>query len=244
MLLRRISSASPGSDERAKAAYSESFRLQYRSNDPINGKRLIETYPDGVCIVQNPPQPPLEEMELDDLYALPYMRTYHPSYESEGGVPAIQEVKFSITANRGCFGGCSFCAITYHQGREVRSRSKGSIVSEAQLMTRDPQFKGYIHDVGGPTANFHHPSCKKQLEHGMCGSKDCLFPKPCSQLDTDHTDYIDVLRAVGEVEGVKKVFIRSGVRFDYIMADMKRKGRAVQDTDFWKNCANATSAVY
>ncbi len=214
-----------GSDERAKAAYSESFRLQYRSNDPINGKRLIETYPDGVCIVQNPPQPPLEEMELDDLYALPYMRTYHPSYEAEGGVPAIQEVKFSITANRGCFGGCSFCAITYHQGREVRSRSKGSIVSEAQLMARDPQFKGYIHDVGGPTANFHHPSCKKQLEHGMCGSKDCLFPKPCSQLDTDHTDYIDVLRAVGEVEGVKKVFIRSGVRFDYIMADMKRKGK-------------------
>ena len=233
-----------GNDERAKAAYGESFRLQYRSNDPINGKRLIETYPDGVCIVQNPPQPPLEEIELDDLYALPYMRTYHPSYEAEGGVPAIQEVKFSITANRGCFGGCSFCAITYHQGREVRSRSKGSIVSEAQLMTRDPQFKGYIHDVGGPTANFHHPSCQKQMEHGMCGGKDCLFPKPCSQLDTDHTDYIDVLRAVQNVEGVKKVFIRSGVRFDYIMADVKRNGKGGSGYQFLEDlCAGHVSGI-
>lgn len=233
-----------GNDDRAKAAYCKSFRLQYRSNDSINGKRLIETYPDGVCVAQNPPQPPLEELELDDLYALPYMRTYHPAYEAEGGVPAITEVKFSITANRGCFGGCSFCAITYHQGREVRSRSKESIVSEARLMTRDPAFKGYIHDVGGPTANFHHPSCKKQLEHGMCGGKDCLFPKPCSQLDTDHTGYIDVLRAVSGVEGVKKVFIRSGVRFDYIMADMKRKGKGGTGYRFLEDlCAGHISGI-
>ena len=211
--------------EAAKTAYAKSFALQYRSNDAVTGKRVLEEYADGTFVVQNPPQPPLEEMELDDLYALPFMRTYHPSYEKEGGVPAISEVKFSITANRGCFGGCAFCAITYHQGREVRSRSKGSIVREAELMTRDPAFKGYIHDVGGPTANFHHPSCRKQLTHGMCGSKDCLFPKPCSQLDTDHSAYIDVLRAVRAVPGVKKVFVRSGVRFDYLMADMrKRKG--------------------
>ena len=209
--------------EAAKTAYAKSFALQYRSNDAVTGKRVLEEYADGTFVVQNPPQPPLEEMELDDLYALPFMRTYHPSYEKEGGVPAISEVKFSITANRGCFGGCAFCAITYHQGREVRSRSKGSIVREAELMTRDPAFKGYIHDVGGPTANFHHPSCRKQLTHGMCGSKDCLFPKPCSQLDTDHSAYIDVLRAVRAVPGVKKVFVRSGVRFDYLMADMKKR---------------------
>ncbi len=204
--------------DHGKLRYNESFAKQYRSNDPINGKRLIEPYSETCSIVQNPPQMPLEEMELDDLYDLPYMRTYHPVYERDGGVPAIREVKFSITANRGCFGGCAFCAITYHQGREVRSRSKGSIVKEAEAMTRDPQFKGYIHDIGGPTANFHHPSCKKQLEHGMCGSKDCLFPKPCSQLDTDHSDYIDVLQAVRGMKGVKKVFIRSGIRYDYMMA--------------------------
>ena len=233
-----------GADDRAKTFYSKSFRLQYRSNDPVNGKRLIESYPGGISVVQNPPQPPLEEMELDDLYALPYMRTWHPSYEGDGGVPAISEVKFSITANRGCFGGCSFCAITYHQGREVRSRSKDSIVEEARLMTADPQFKGYIHAVGGPTANFHHPSCQKQLKHGMCGGKDCLFPRPCSQLDTDHTDYIDVLRAVQNVEGVKKVFIRSGVRFDYIMADVKRNGKGGSGYQFLEDlCAGHVSGI-
>ena len=210
-----------GNDGRSKQAYSESFAKQYRSNDAVCGKRLIEKYTDTCSVVQNPPQPPLEQMELDDLYALPYMRTYHPCYEKEGGVPAIKEVKFSITANRGCFGGCAFCAITYHQGREVRGRSKDSIVSEAKGMTEDPQFKGYIHDVGGPTANFHHPSCKKQLEHGLCGSKDCLFPKPCSQLDTDHSDYLDVLDAVRSIDGIKKVFIRSGVRYDYMLAGWK-----------------------
>ena len=218
-----------GRDDHAKAMYGRSFAMQYRSNDPITGHRIIEPYNETCRVVQNPPQPPLEELELDDLYALPYMRAYHPIYEKAGGVPAIQEVKFSITANRGCFGGCAFCAITYHQGREVRSRSKGSIVEEARLMTQDPQFKGYIHDIGGPTANFHHPSCQKQLKHGMCGSKDCLFPKPCSQLDTDHSDYIDVLRAVRGLDGVKKVFIRSGIRYDYVIAGWKNGGRESGD---------------
>lgn len=202
----------------SKDAYCESFTLQYRSNDSVTGKRLLEPY-GGFYIVQNPPQMPLEREELDELYSLPYMRDYHYSYEKDGGVPAIEEVKFSITANRGCFGGCAFCAITYHQGREVRSRSKESIVAEAELMTKQDGFKGYIHDVGGPTANFRHPSCRKQKKHGMCQHKDCLFPKPCSQLEADHSDYIDVLRAVREIEGVKKVFIRSGIRYDYLLAD-------------------------
>lgn len=202
----------------SKDVYCESFALQYRSNDSVTGKRLLEPY-GGFYIVQNPPQMPLEREELDELYSLPYMRDYHYSYEKDGGVPAIEEVKFSITANRGCFGGCAFCAITYHQGREVRSRSKESIVAEAELMTKQDGFKGYIHDVGGPTANFRHPSCRKQKKYGMCQHKDCLFPKPCSQLEADHNDYIDVLRAVREVEGVKKVFIRSGIRYDYLLAD-------------------------
>lgn len=202
-----------------KDMYCKSFSMQYRSNDPINGKRTIEKYPGDNYVVQNPPQPPLEREELDALYALPYERNYHPSYEERGGVPAITEVKFSITANRGCFGGCGFCAITYHQGREVRSRSKESIVAEAKLIANMPDFKGYIHDVGGPTANFRNPSCKKQLEHGMCQHRDCLYPHPCSQLVADHRDYIDVLNAVRQVSGVKKVFVRSGIRYDYVMAD-------------------------
>ena len=227
--------------EAAKAAYCRSFALQYRSNDSVTGKRILEEYPDGTYVVQNPPQPPLEGMDLDDLYDLPYMRECHPIYDDEGGVPGMTEVRFSITANRGCFGGCAFCAITYHQGREVRGRSRESIVREAELMTRDPKFKGYIHDVGGPTANFHHPSCKKQLEHGMCGGKDCLFPKPCSQLDTDHSDYIDILNAVRELDGVKKVFIRSGVRFDYVMAGAKKGGSGRQ---FLRQlCAHHVSGV-
>ena len=236
-----------GNDGRSKAMYGESFAKQYRSNDPINGRRIIEKYSDSRSVVQNPPQMPLEEMELDDLYALPYMRTYHSSYEKMGGVPAISEVRFSITANRGCFGGCAFCAITYHQGREVRSRSKGSIVSEAELMTRDPQFKGYIHDIGGPTANFHHPSCNKQLEHGMCGSKDCLFPKPCSQLDTDHSRYIDVLKAVRELKGVKKVFIRSGIRYDYMLAgwnkSTNKEGKGSGKAFFEELCDHHISGI-
>lgn len=204
---------------KSKEAYCHSFAKQYRSNDPIVGRRIIESYPGGMNVVQNPPQPPLERDELDRVYSLPYMRDYHPSYERDGGVPAIKEVKFSITSNRGCFGGCSFCAITYHQGREVRSRSLESIVNEAKIISQLPDFKGYIHDVGGPTANFRNPSCSKQLEHGMCQKKDCLYPKPCNQLQVDHSDYIRVLDAVRSLPGIKKVFIRSGIRFDYMMAD-------------------------
>lgn len=206
----------------SKDAYCESFALQYRSNDAVTGKRLLEPY-GNFYIVQNPPQPPLERDELDHIYSYPYMRDFHPSYEKDGGVPAIEEVKFSITANRGCFGGCAFCAITYHQGREVRSRSKASIVEEAKLMTKQDGFKGYIHDVGGPTANFRHPSCKKQKKHGMCQHKDCLFPKPCSQLEADHKEYMDVLKAVRELDGIKKVFIRSGIRYDYLLADKDQR---------------------
>ena len=196
--------------------------MQYRSNDSVTGRRILEKYGNGCYIVQNPPQAPLEREDLDDIYALPYMRNYHPSYEQYGGVPAIKEVKFSITSNRGCYGGCSFCAITYHQGREVRSRSIESIKAEARLMTEDPQFKGYIHDIGGPTANFTGPSCEKQLKKGMCGGKDCLFPKPCSNLRADHTYYMKMLDEVRNIEKVKKVFIRSGIRFDYLLADKKR----------------------
>jgi len=214
-----------GPDRASKDLYNKSFAMQYRSNDSVNGRRLIERYAPGCIIVQNPPQPPLEQIELDDLYALDYRRTYHPSYEAEGGVPAIREVQFSITANRGCFGGCAFCAITYHQGREVRSRSKESIVAEAQLMTRDPSFKGYIHDIGGPTANFHHPSCRKQQEDGMCSRRDCMFLRPCKQLDADHCAYLDVLRTVRNLDGVKKVFVRSGVRYDYLLAGWQEGGR-------------------
>ena len=203
----------------SREAYCRSFAMQYRSNEPVNGVRLIEKYDDNNYVVQNPPQPPLERDELDRLYELPYMRNYHPMYETEGGIPAIEEIKFSITANRGCFGGCAFCAITYHQGREVRSRSKESIVSEAEVLRDQPDFKGYIHDIGGPTANFRMPSCDKQKKHGMCQHKDCLFPEPCSQLKVDHEEYLDVLQAVRQLKGIRKVFIRSGIRYDYLMAD-------------------------
>lgn len=225
-------------------SYCDSFRLQYRSNDAVIGKRLIEKYDEHEWVVQNPPQEPLSRQELDDVYSLPYARDYHPSYESEGGVPAISEVKFSITSNRGCFGGCAFCAITYHQGREVRSRSLESIVAEAELLTQDSAFKGYIHDVGGPTANFRNPSCEKQLKHGMCGSRDCLFPKPCSQLNTDHRDYIEVLRAVRNVKGVKKVFVRSGIRFDYILADWKEGRKGSSGEEFLRElCSHHVSGI-
>lgn len=199
--------------------YCRSFAMQYRSNDSVSGERFIERYDNNYCIVQNPPQEPMEREELDRIYELPYMRNYHPMYESSGGVPAIEEVKFSITANRGCFGGCAFCAITYHQGREVRSRSLDSIVDETVELTRMDDFKGYIHDVGGPTANFRMPSCEKQKKYGMCRNKDCLYPEPCSRLNADHSEYMDVLKAVRNVDGVKKVFIRSGIRYDYLLAD-------------------------
>lgn len=203
----------------SKKKYAESFKLQYRNNDWIGGKTLVESYEDRRAVVVNPPMEPLPASELDDIYELPYMRTYHPMYEAAGGIPAIKEVRFSITANRGCFGGCAFCALTYHQGREVRGRSKDSIVREASELTKLHDFKGYIHDVGGPTANFHGPACKKQEKAGVCKDKDCLYPSLCKQLIVDHTEYLDILRAVRGLPKVKKVFIRSGIRYDYVMAD-------------------------
>lgn len=202
-----------------KAKYAESFRIQYENTDPFTGKNLVEGYDHGIYVVQNPPSEPLTMQEMDDIYDLPYMRTYHPSYEAAGGVPAIEEIRFSLTSNRGCFGGCSFCALTFHQGRTVQVRSHESIIKEAKLMTQDPAFKGYLHDVGGPTANFRHPSCEKQLRVGVCKNKQCLFPKPCANLTVDHQDYLKLLRSLRALPGVKKVFVRSGIRFDYLMAD-------------------------
>ncbi len=202
-----------------KSLYAKSFMIQYQNTDFCTGKPLIEPYPNGIYVVQNPPQPSLSIQEMDDIYNLPYMRTYHPSYEEQGGVPAIAEIKFSLISNRGCFGGCSFCALTFHQGRTVQVRSHESILEEAKILTKDPQFKGYIHDVGGPTANFRHPSCDKQLTHGVCKNRQCLFPKPCANLKADHKDYLSLLRKLRELPGVKKVFVRSGIRFDYLLAD-------------------------
>lgn len=201
------------------AEYAKSFRIQYENTDPFTGKALIEGYPNGVYVVQNPPQPPLSVEEMDEVYALPYMRTYHPMYEEKGGVPAISEIRFSLISNRGCFGGCSFCALTFHQGRIVQVRSHESILQEAALLTQEKDFKGYIHDVGGPTANFRQPSCEKQLKYGVCKNKQCLFPKPCHNLEADHSDYLNLLRSLRELPGVKKVFVRSGIRFDYLLAD-------------------------
>ncbi|MGI6765343.1 MAG: YgiQ family radical SAM protein [Anaerovoracaceae bacterium] len=204
---------------RSKKAYADSFKIQYRNNDPVNGKILVEPYVNNNVVVTNPPMPPLESLDLDDICELPYERNWHPMYKVAGGVPAIEEVKFSITANRGCFGGCAFCALTYHQGREVRGRSKESVLREAKAITKMPDFKGYIHDIGGPTANFRSPACEKQLKYGVCKKKDCLYPKPCRQLVVDHKEYLDILRSVRGLPGVKKVFIRSGIRYDYVMAD-------------------------
>lgn len=202
-----------------KRKYAQSFYTQYCNTDPFSGKRLVEPYPGNLYVVQNPPAKPLTQMEMDDIYGLPYMRTFHPSYQELGGVPAIEEIRFSLTSSRGCFGGCSFCALTFHQGRMIQSRSKESLLSEARKMTEEKDFKGYIHDVGGPTANFRHPSCEKQKESGVCPKKQCLFPKPCKNLLADHKEYVDILRALRKLPGVKKVFIRSGIRFDYLLAD-------------------------
>ena len=202
-----------------KKNYAKSFYTQYCNTDPFTGKRLVEPYSEHLYVVQNPPSRPLTQLEMDDVYDLPYMRTYHPSYEKQGKVPAISEIKFSLISNRGCFGGCSFCALTFHQGRIIQTRSHESILKEAKLMTEDPQFKGYIHDVGGPTANFRRPACDKQLTKGACTHKQCLFPKPCNNLVVDHKDYRNLLRKLREIPKVKKVFIRSGIRFDYVMAD-------------------------
>ena len=201
-----------------KRKYAEAFGVQYKNQDAINGKAICEIY-DNKILVQNPPMPPLEREELDAVYALPYTRTYHPAYEKDGGVPGIEEVRFSVTHNRGCFGACNFCALAFHQGRTVRSRSIESVVAEAKQITEMPDFKGYIHDVGGPTANFRYPACKKQLEHGVCASRKCLAPKPCPNLIADHSEYIELLKAIEALPKVKKVFIRSGIRFDYLLAD-------------------------
>lgn len=199
--------------------YADSFGIQYKNTDPFTAGILAEAYPDGTFVVQNPPQKPLTTDEMDQVYGLPYMRTFHPSYEEMGGVPAISEVKFSLVSSRGCFGGCSFCALTFHQGRIVQARSHESILREAEEMTKDPDFKGYIHDVGGPTANFRHPACEKQLECGVCPDKQCLFPSPCKNINADHQDYVKLLGKLRALKGVKKVFIRSGIRFDYLLAD-------------------------
>lgn len=202
-----------------KRSYAESFYTQYCNTDPYVGKRLIEPYGEHLYVVQNPPAKPLTTEEMDAVYDYPYQRTYHPIYEKDGGVPAIQEVKFSLVSSRGCFGGCSFCALTFHQGRIIQARSHESLLKEAELMIKDKDFKGYIHDVGGPTANFRKPSCKRQLTEGVCKNRQCLFPKPCGNLTVSHQDYVKLLCKLRSLEGVKKVFIRSGIRFDYVMAD-------------------------
>lgn len=201
-----------------KKAYAESFKIQYENTDPFSGKRLIEKYTDTEYIIQNPPSKPLTMMEMDDVYNLPYMRDSHPVYGKDA-IPAIQEVKFSITSHRGCFGGCSFCALTFHQGRIIQPRSHDSIIKEATDLTKDKDFKGYINDVGGPTANFRKPACKKQLVDGACKHRQCLYPTPCKNLEVDHSDYVSLLRKIRKIKNVKKVFIRSGIRFDYLMLD-------------------------
>lgn len=204
---------------RDRLEYARSFYTQYINTDPYSAKTLVEGYGNRGYVVQNPPAYPLTQMEMDDVYDLPYMNNYHPIYESKGGIPAISEIKFSLTSNRGCFGGCSFCALTFHQGRIIQTRSHESLIRETEQMTHDPDFKGYIHDVGGPTANFRHKSCAKQDRYGVCTNKQCLFPEPCRNLKVDHKDYIELLRKLEAIPGVKKVFIRSGIRFDYVMAD-------------------------
>ena len=203
-----------------KRRYAESFKLQYDNCDPFTAKRLAEPY-GKEFVVQNPPQKPLTMEEMDAVYDLPYCRTYHPSYEKAGGVPAIEEVRFSLCSNRGCCGACSFCALTFHQGRIVQVRSHDSILKEAEKMIREPDFKGYIHDVGGPTANFRGPACQKQLTKGACQGRQCLYPTPCKNMKADHSDYIALLRKLRKLPGVKKVFVRSGIRFDYLLADKK-----------------------
>ena len=204
-----------------KRVYAKSFFVQYSNTDPVLGKRLVEPYYGKEFVVQNPPAKPLTQEEMDEVYALPYMRNYHPCYEADGGIPAIREIKFSLISNRGCFGACSFCALTFHQGRIIQARSHESLVEEAKLLTEEPDFKGYIHDVGGPTANFRFPACEKQLTKGACPNRQCLFPEPCKNIRADHSDYISLLRKLRSIPKVK-VFIRSGIRFDYVLADKNR----------------------
>lgn len=210
----------PSFDEivESKKRYAESFNIQYENLDSIQASPLVESY-GKTYVVQNTPQDPMTQAELDRVYSLPYMRDYHPIYEKDGGIPAIKEVKFSLISNRGCFGNCSFCALAFHQGRVVQSRSHESIYREAEQVVWDPEFKGYIHDVGGPTANFRDRACEKQIEHGVCKTKQCLFPKPCSNLKIDHNDYLALLRKLRTIPNVKKVFVRSGIRYDYLIHD-------------------------
>ncbi len=201
-----------------KEKYAESCRMQYYEQNPYIGKTVVQKHGDKY-LIQNPPMPPLETKELDAVYSLPYQKNYHPCYEKYGGIEAIKEVKFSLTSSRGCFGGCNFCALAFHQGRIVTARSRQSLVNEAKQMVREPDFKGYIHDVGGPTANFRKPACKKQLKLGACKNRQCLFPSPCKNMDIDHSEYLELLRELRAIDGVKKVFIRSGIRFDYLIND-------------------------
>jgi len=202
-----------------KSAFARAFRMQADEQDPVTGRAVVQRQGESLYMAQNPPAMPLNTAEHDKVSALPYMRTYHPSYEKLGGVKAIEEVEFSIIHNRGCFGGCNFCAISFHQGRVVSSRSKESILAEARVIAGSPRFKGYIHDVGGPTANFRGPSCKGQLTRGLCRNRRCLVPSPCDKLEVDHKEYLEILRELRVLPGVKKVFVRSGLRYDYITAD-------------------------
>ncbi|MFV0464848.1 MAG: YgiQ family radical SAM protein [Lachnospiraceae bacterium] len=206
-----------------KKEYARSFYIQYCNTDPIIGKKLFETYDKSLFVVQNPASMPLTQQEMDQIYSLPYQRTYHPMYEEAGGIPAITEIKFSLVSSRGCYGGCSFCALTFHQGRTIQSRSHESILMEASQMVWESDFKGYIHDVGGPTANFRFPSCKKQMTKGVCSQKQCLFPQPCNNLEIDHSDYLELLRKLRELPKVKKVFVRSGIRYDYLLLDKNQE---------------------
>lgn len=201
-----------------KRLYADATRIEYQEHDPVRGKAIIQEH-DGRYLIVNPPMMPLETKELDRVAELPYVRTYHPMYEAEGGVPAIEEVRFSVIHNRGCFGGCNFCALAFHQGRMVTSRSHESVIREVTELTKLPDFKGYINDVGGPSANFRHHSCKKQAKFGMCPDKRCLAPTPCPNLDADHSDYLALLRKLRSIPGVKKVFVRSGIRYDYMLED-------------------------
>lgn len=201
-----------------KRAYALACKTEYDEQDVVYGKRLLQPHKDRI-LVQNPPALPLETNELDEIYDLPYERYYHPSYEKSGGVPAILEVEFSITHNRGCFGACNFCSIAFHQGRRITVRSEQSVLKEAEMLTKNPRFKGYIHDVGGPTANFRAPSCTRQKKYGLCRGKKCLAPTPCDKLEVSHREYLEMLRKISRLNGVKKVFIRSGIRYDYLILD-------------------------
>lgn len=218
----------------SKKDFAKSFYIQYCNTDPFSGKRLVEKYKDNEYVVQNPPALPLTQSEMDRVYSLSYMRDYHPSYKEAGGIPAITEVKFSLVSNRGCFGGCNYCALTFHQGRILQTRSHESILAEANHLIWDKDFKGYIHDVGGPTANFRHTACEKQTSKGACINKQCLYPTPCKSLKIDHSDYLSLLQKLRVLPNVKKVFIRSGIRYDYLIEDR-------DDTFFEELCEHHVS---